>query len=95
MNSYTFRRGDTNAIGVELFTYLFVSNGKTITLATKKSASEEDVMTPGESIVVPPPVVSPAPEPDQSTDNQPSGTDYVVNANTGKFHYPSCSSVKK
>jgi methylphosphotriester-DNA--protein-cysteine methyltransferase len=52
-------------------------------------------MTPGGSIVVPPPVVTPDPEPDQNTDNQPSGTDYVVNTNTGEFHYPSCSSVKK
>ena len=74
---------------------VFVSDGKTVTLSTEKSASEEDVMTPGGSIVVPPPVVTPDPEPDQNTDHQPSGTDYVVNTNTGKFHYPSCSSVKK
>ena len=74
---------------------VFVSDGKTVTLSTEKSASEEDVMTPGGSIVVPPLVVTPDPEPDQNTDNQPSGTDYVVNTNTGKFHYPSCSSVKK
>ena len=25
----------------------------------------------------------------------PEGTDYVVNTNTGKFHYPDCKSVKR
>lgn len=29
------------------------------------------------------------------TEVQPVGTDYIINTNTGKFHYPSCSSVKQ
>lgn len=74
---------------------VFTSDGKTVTVSTDKSASEEDVMTPGGSIIIPSTTVTPDPEPEQSTDTQPSGTDYVVNTNTGKFHYPSCSSVKK
>ena len=74
---------------------VFISDGKTITVSTDKFVSEEDVMTPGGNTIVPPPAVTPDPEPEQDNDTQPSGTDYVVNTNTGKFHYPSCSSVKK
>lgn len=29
------------------------------------------------------------------TEAQPVGMDYIININTGKFHYPSCSSVKQ
>ncbi len=74
---------------------IFTSDGKSVTVSTDKSASEEDVMTPGGSTVVSPPVVTPDPELEQNTENKPSGIDYIVNINTGKFHYPSCSSVKK
>lgn len=44
------------------------------------------------------PVVIPPAEPsisDDSTDPEPTGRDYVLNTNTMKFHYPSCSSAKK
>ena len=74
---------------------VFTSDGKTVTVAMDKTASKEDVMTPGGSTIVSPPTVTPDPEPEQGNDTQPSGTDYIVNTNTGKFHYPSCSSVKK
>lgn len=74
---------------------VFTSNGKTVTVSTDKTASAEDVMTPGGNTIVPPPAVSPDPEPEQGDDTQATGTDYVVNTNTGKFHYPSCPSVKK
>jgi hypothetical protein len=46
------------------------------------------------------PVQTDAPAPDRSApaaDPTPSAAqerDYVINTNTGKFHYPSCSSVK-
>lgn len=74
---------------------VFTSDGKTVTVSTDKTASAEDVMTLGGNIIVPPPAVSPDPEPEQGDETQSTGTDYVVNTNTGKFHYPSCSSVKK
>ena len=44
------------------------------------------------------PAISTASTDDQSADSQtdtPSTVTYVVNKNTGKFHYPSCSSVPK
>jgi len=37
-------------------------------------------------------LIEATPEPEQS---QPAGTDYVLNTNTRKFHYPNCSSVHK
>lgn len=38
------------------------------------------------------PVPTPVPE---AVDPIPAGTDYVLNTNTHKFHYPSCGSVKQ
>lgn len=43
----------------------------------------------GESVYIEP---EPTPEPEPA---QPIGTDYILNTNTRKFHYPSCSSVKR
>lgn len=34
----------------------------------------------------------PTPEPDEP---EPAGTDYILNTNSKKFHYPSCGSAKK
>jgi len=42
------------------------------------------------------PTTEPAPEPTAAPTTQPTednGQDYVVNTHTGRFHYPSCSSV--
>lgn len=41
-----------------------------------------------------PPETTPPTKPEQTTP-APSGTQYVLNTNTHKFHYPSCSSVKQ
>ena len=74
---------------------VFTSDGETVTVTTNKSALEEDVMTPGGSTIGTPPDVTHGSKTEQRKGTQPSETDYVVNINTGKFHYPSCSSVKK
>lgn len=37
----------------------------------------------------------PTPEPEQEPEQETSGTDYIANTNTGKFHYPYCSSVDR
>ena len=39
------------------------------------------------------PTPTPTEEPDDNRSVAPVGTDYILNTNTKKFHYPSCSSV--
>lgn len=68
------------------------SDGTTVSISTDKSVSEEEIMTPGGGNHVTPPVVT---NPDSEESQPAAGTDYIVNTNTGKFHYPSCGSVKK
>ena len=65
------------------------SDGQTVSITSDKSASTEDILTPGGMVVTPPPATQ---EPD---DKSPAGTEYIVNTNTGKFHYPNCRSVKQ
>lgn len=48
----------------------------------------------------PAPTATPAPTPAPTEEpvvekTTPTGTDYILNTNTYKFHYPSCSSVKQ
>jgi len=66
-----------------------VSDGKTVTITAEKSASNEDIMTPGGTVQEP--VVTTPPDDDNSEPD--AGVDYVLNTNSKKFHYPSCSSV--
>lgn len=67
------------------------SDGQTVSITTEKSASKEDILTPGGIVVTPPPATQ-----DIIQNDAPSaGTDYIVNTNTGKFHYPNCRSVKQ
>ena len=69
------------------------SDGQSVSITTDKSASQEDIMTPGGIVVTPPPATK---KPETVQNDLPSaGTDYIVNTNTGKFHYPYCGSVKK
>ena len=75
------------------------SDGQTVSITTDKSASKEDILTPGGTMATPPPATQ-KPETVQSTapsagTDLSAGTDYIVNTNTGKFHYTYCSSVKK
>lgn len=70
-----------------------ISDGQTVSITTDKSASKDDILTPGGIVATPPPATQ---KPETVQNTAPSaGTDYIVNINTGKFHYPSCSSVKK
>ena len=75
---------------------VFTSDGSTVSVSVSKQASADEIMTPGNTST---PTVTPSPSAPAADvpaqDTQPSGTDYIVNINTGKFHYPSCSSVKK
>jgi len=69
------------------------SDGKTVTMSVERNANA-DTLTNPVKVVEPEPVETQAPVvvPD---DDQPVGTDYVLNTNTKKFHYPSCRSVKE
>ena len=73
----------------------FTSDGTTVSVSTEKTASEDEVMTPGSHVSVVPSTEATEPATEQEGSAQPSGTDYIANTNTKKFHYPSCSSVKK
>lgn len=69
------------------------SDGQTVSITSDKSASKEDILTPGGIVVTPPPATQ---EPETDLNDAPSaGTDYIVNTNTDKFHYPDCRSVKQ
>lgn len=66
-----------------------------------------DYLTGESSLVKDSPVTQPVPqtapevntpsdvETPQATESEPQGTAYILNTNTKKFHYPSCSSVKE
>lgn len=69
-----------------------ISDGKTIDISTEREASVEEIMLSGEA----------AAKMQEQTRNQestnvvaPSGTDYILNTNTKKFHYSTCKSVKQ
>ena len=67
----------------------FISDGENLSVDTTRYASYDDIFVSG--------VISTEPPQTESPTNAPVETvtkDYVLNTNTKKFHYPSCSSVK-
>lgn len=57
--------------------------------------SEYKPEPPSEEAPIPEPTAEPPIKPTEPvTEEQPETYDYVLNSNTMKFHYPSCSSVK-
>ena len=58
------------------------SDGKAVSIVTEKTASSSGNIASGGDT-------------SSGTASSVSGTDYIANTNTGKFHYPSCGSVKK
>ena len=72
---------------------VITTDGTDLSIRTEKSASREELLTAGQIVQTKPtsaPVVS-----GSTGGNSAGGTDYVANKNTGKFHYPDCSSVKQ
>ena len=68
------------------------SDGKTVKISVEKNANA-DTLTNPVKVVETESAQTEAPKDDPV---QPSaGTDYVLNTNTKKFHYPSCRSVKQ
>ena len=68
----------------------FTSDGKTVTMSVEKNANA-DTLTKPVKVEETKPVETQKPDPTLGE----TGTEYVLNTNTKKFHYPSCSSVKK
>ncbi|MBE5972763.1 MAG: MBL fold metallo-hydrolase [Lachnoclostridium sp.] len=68
------------------------SDGKTVTMSVERNANA-DTLTNPVKVVETEPVQTEALQDDPVPPS--TGTDYVLNTNTKKFHYPSCSSVKK
>ena len=81
---------------------LCTSNGKDVTFTVERN-DDVDTLSPAVAIKpAPAPVVptAPKPEPAPETAQKPqpeesAGTDYVLNTNTKKFHYPTCNSVNQ
>ncbi len=67
------------------------SDGKTVTFSVEKNANADTLTNPVKVVETQPPETTP---PETEAPSQ-TGTDYVLNTNTKKFHYPSCSSVKR
>jgi len=71
------------------------SDGKTVTFRTEKGTAEPDpIPSPSPTPTpapTPAPAPSPTPVPTPAPSSEPVGMDYVLNNNTMKFHYPSCS----
>jgi competence protein ComEC len=66
------------------------SDGTNVTITVERNANADTLAAPTVE------TQSPETEPAETTPDQPAaGQDYVLNTSTKKFHYPSCSSVKK
>lgn len=68
-----------------------VSDGKSINISTAKKANLNQLLTPG---FIPTPTPEPTPEP-VVEEQKPIEQYYIINTNTGKFHYPTCRSIKR
>lgn len=62
------------------------------TYSVTRNATADTLVPGSEAVVKSEPTPTPTPEPVQQ-EQANSGQNYVVNTNTGKFHYPWCSSV--
>lgn len=93
-NLSRLRDADVTVYRTDLNEDIYVtSDGHAVSISCDKAANIDEIMTPGSSVTTSPPATQ-KPDPGQN-DSHSEGTDYIVNTNTGKFHYPSCSSVKK
>ena len=74
-----------------------VSDGKSINISTAKKANLDQLLMPG-FVPTPEPTTTPTPEPTPEPvveEQQPIEQYYIINTNTGKFHYPTCRSIKR
>ena len=84
-----------NSLGVEILRtdldgdITLTSDGQSITVLTEKNSSGEAADNAGEKLI------STADETAEAADRNAAEPSYIVNTNSGKFHYPGCPSVKK
>ena len=74
-----------------------VSDGKSINISTAKKANLDQLLMPG-FVPTPEPTPTPTPEPTPEPvveEQQPIEQHYIINTNTGKFHYPTCRSINR
>lgn len=76
-----------------------VSDGKSINISTTKKANLNQLLTPG-FIPTPTPEPTPTPTPEPTPEpvveeQQSIEQHYIINTNTGKFHHPTCRSIKR
>lgn len=80
-----------------------LSDGKSINISTTKKANLNQLLTPGfiptptpepARAQTPKPTSTPTPEP-VVEEQKPIEQYYIINTNTGKFHYPTCRSIKR
>ena len=76
-----------------------VSDGKSINISTAKKANLNQLLTSGFIPTPTPeptltPITEPTPEP-VVEEQKPIEQYYIINTNTGKFHYPTCRSIKR
>ena len=78
---------------------VITTDGTDLSIRTERLASREELLTAGKIVQVKStsaPVVSGSTGGNSAGGSgSAGGTDYVANKNTGKFHYPDCSSVKQ
>ncbi len=71
------------------------SDGKSVTITTDKSASNDEIFKAGESITEKVTQTEKQTAITEQADDTPAGITYILNKNTKKFHYSSCGSAKK
>lgn len=69
-------------------TIICTSDGKTVSIVAERNQNADTLQTAT-------PTVKPKQTEKPASNNEESERSYVLNKNTKKFHYPSCSSVKK
>ncbi len=90
------RDADVNTYRTDLNGDIFLtSDGKTISITSDKTASKDEIFKAGEVVTEKVTQATTQPVVTEKADNNAAGQNYVLNTNTKKFHYPSCSSAKQ
>lgn len=71
------------------------SDGQSVSITTDKSASDDEIFRAGESVTEKVTAAETQAVITEQANNTATGTTYILNTNTNKFHYPSCKSAKK